>query len=243
LIGTKHNLLTILEIEPKGKRKYFKCRCDCGSIKSVRSDSLLSHKIKSCGCLVKTSTLRGGAKRDLTGRVFGRLTVEAESGKTNNGNYKWQCKCACGNMTLVASHQLVNGRTRSCGCLRTELNSGSNSHYYTKGETGTITQVFKRYMKGAIKRQLVFDLTLEEFTSLSGADCVYCGDPPSIGCEGVVRNGVDRVDSSKGYVQGNVVSCCKTCNIMKHKFTAKQFIDKAIQVADKSKSNKEANFG
>jgi hypothetical protein len=98
-------------------------------------------------------------------------------------------------------------------------------------------------MKGAIKRQLVFDLTLEEFTSLSDADCVYCGDLPSIGCEGVVRNGVDRVDSGKGYVQGNVVSCCKTCNIMKHRFTAKQFIDKAIQVANKSKSNKEANFG
>ncbi len=37
-------------------------------------------------------------------------------------------------------------------------------------------------------------------------------------------NGVDRVDSSRGYVKDNVVSCCKHCNLAKRDRTAEDFI-------------------
>lgn len=45
--------------------------------------------------------------------------------------------------------------------------------------------------------------------SLIVKDCTYCGTP-SGWPNG--RNGIDRVDSSIGYVEANCVSCCKTCN-------------------------------
>lgn len=38
-------------------------------------------------------------------------------GKTPCGNIKWLCRCDCGNETTVASGKLVQGSTRSCGCL------------------------------------------------------------------------------------------------------------------------------
>ena len=36
-------------------------------------------------------------------------------------------------------------------------------------------------------------------------------------------NGLDRVDSSKGYTIDNVVPCCAICNTAKNKMTQKEF--------------------
>jgi hypothetical protein len=36
-------------------------------------------------------------------------------------------------------------------------------------------------------------------------------------------NGIDRIDSKLGYVEGNVVSCCKICNSAKGDLTLAEF--------------------
>jgi hypothetical protein len=61
---------------------------------------------------------------DITGQLFGRLTairmtVEGTS-KPPRQKEKWLCSCECGNETEVAKRHLVNGNTRSCGCLVAE---------------------------------------------------------------------------------------------------------------------------
>lgn len=54
LTGKKFGRLTVIGIQPTETRKtYWVCRCDCGNMKTVRSDSLQSGAIKSCGCLKK----------------------------------------------------------------------------------------------------------------------------------------------------------------------------------------------
>ena len=54
LTGKKFGMLTVIGIDDRGTRKtYWMCQCDCGNVKSVRSDSLQSGAIKSCGCLKK----------------------------------------------------------------------------------------------------------------------------------------------------------------------------------------------
>lgn len=57
--------------------------------------------------------------RDLTGQVFGKLTVVsfAGSGSSNRRRAMWLCKCECGNEKTVAGYKLTSGRTKSCGCL------------------------------------------------------------------------------------------------------------------------------
>lgn len=60
-----------------------------------------------------------GAKLDLTGKRFGRLTVIEESGR-KNGGVVWRCKCDCGNEVCVRSNTLRRGRTVSCGCYNRE---------------------------------------------------------------------------------------------------------------------------
>lgn len=61
---------------------------------------------------------------DLTGQKFHRLTAVEYV-----GNKKWRCICDCGKETVVLSHHLKSGNTKSCGCLNRELMTqiGKNS--------------------------------------------------------------------------------------------------------------------
>lgn len=63
--------------------------------------------------------------QDLTGRVFGRLTVLARDEEKSTRVY-WRCECKCGTLTSVAAHMLKSGRTTSCGCLARQLTATRN---------------------------------------------------------------------------------------------------------------------
>lgn len=63
-----------------------------------------------------------GAKRNLIGQKFGRLTVIGD-GLHENWVHKWECKCKCGNIVLVDTSKLTTGHTQSCGCLQKERTS------------------------------------------------------------------------------------------------------------------------
>lgn len=55
---------------------------------------------------------------DLTGKIFGELTVVKINKRGSAGNHiLWECECSCGKTTLVKSNLLLNGHTKSCGHL------------------------------------------------------------------------------------------------------------------------------
>ncbi len=58
-------------------------------------------------------------KLELSGKVFGRLTVIEKCGKIRR-MVAWRCMCKCGVEKVVSGSLLVNGQTLSCGCLRIE---------------------------------------------------------------------------------------------------------------------------
>jgi hypothetical protein len=47
---------------------------------------------------------------------FGILTVLERKEKNKSGNFKWLCKCDCGETTVVSSSNLLRNHTVSCGC-------------------------------------------------------------------------------------------------------------------------------
>lgn len=59
-------------------------------------------------------------RQDLTGRVFGRLTVVEFSYSKNRRAY-WVCKCSCGKTKDVGATKLTTGRTKSCGCYAIDI--------------------------------------------------------------------------------------------------------------------------
>lgn len=63
--------------------------------------------------------------KDISGQRFGRLTV-LEYVYSQDKNRYYRVRCDCGVEFNVARTNLVQGRTRSCGCLRREWLINSN---------------------------------------------------------------------------------------------------------------------
>ena len=63
---------------------------------------------------------------NLSGRRFGRLLVVLRAPSDGRGRAMWWCLCECDITTVVASRHLVDGKIRSCGCLRGEITRRRN---------------------------------------------------------------------------------------------------------------------
>lgn len=62
-----------------------------------------------------------GAKIDLTGHKYNKLTVIKETNKRDSsGCIMWECQCECGNITYASSNALRSNHKQSCGCANKE---------------------------------------------------------------------------------------------------------------------------
>lgn len=111
LIGKRFGKLTVVAQLPstaRGQRRWL-CKCDCGGEHIATSGNLNSGRSTNCGC--KKSP-------DLTGKVFGRLTVVGRSDKRNPRGARttpmWECRCECGNITYKATDTLTNPDESMC---------------------------------------------------------------------------------------------------------------------------------
>ena len=90
---------------------------------------------------------------------------------------------------------------------------------------------YKKYELGAKKRKLAFELSKEEFDEITKRPCFYC-EEFSDECNGVPYNGVDRIDSSEGYIRNNCVPCCEMCNRMKLDYDLYEWLKHIKKIAD-----------
>jgi hypothetical protein len=59
---------------------------------------------------------------NLTSNTYTRLTVLERAANVEGSRHAyWRCKCSCGAEKVVLGHNLLAGKTRSCGCLNREL--------------------------------------------------------------------------------------------------------------------------
>ena len=80
----------------------------------------------------------------------------------------------------------------------------------------------------AVVRNIQWALDDDIAKDLMTSACVYCGL-----LELNVRvNGIDRLDSSKGYTSENCVPCCKSCNFMKGTFDPHTFLERCRTIAE-----------
>jgi len=165
---------------------------------------------------------------NLKGKRFGRLVVQQFHEINHEGRAKWLCLCDCGNTTIVAGSELTRkrggrGGTSSCGCLKGAI-------VLAKGEAA-FNSLLRNYKARAKRLNIDFALSREEFLTLTRSTCFYCGQQPTRVFHAGRRhkaaflyNGVDRVNSSKGYEWTNVVPCCETCNKAKRDMDVDEFI-------------------
>lgn len=178
--------------------------------------------------------------KDLSGQRFGRLVVLEYVGRRGNGREQrpfFLCRCDCGNQKEINGHSLSMGVSRSCGCLHKETSrrNGINSPLSLPRGESSFNALFRLYKNSANKRGIYFNLEEKIFKELTSGNCFYCGTPPlqELRVRGknkgtpYMYNGIDRVDTSIGYIDGNVVPCCGTCNSSKGYVTV-SIMEKAL---------------
>ena len=163
-----------------------------------------------------------GKRLNLINKRFGRWVVK-EFAYIKKRNSYWKCVCDCGTKRIVMGGNLQSGTSKSCGCLVKE------KIRLPKGEA-SFNEIFAQYRNNAKRKKLSFIITKGEFRKLLTTKCFYCGMPPLQVRNGhynglFIHNGVDRLNSSKGYKKGNCVPCCKTCNYMKRCLSPQKFLD------------------
>ena len=74
-----------------------------------------------------------GRREDLTGQVFGKLTVVSPApSDTINKKTRWDCTCVCGSECTIYTRQLKYGAIQSCGCDEIHMHGDTgSSEYYT----------------------------------------------------------------------------------------------------------------
>lgn len=150
-IGKRYGRLTVIEYAGSSNKKaMWLCKCDCGNEKIVSGDSLRRGTTKSCGCLKKEKSSERMKKivsenknphnrANLINHRFGKLVVIGEPQKGKRGTI-WKCQCDCGNICYKVSTDLVHGKVKSCGCLKSELHS--TMHDLTGKQFGLLTALY-----------------------------------------------------------------------------------------------------
>jgi len=173
--------------------------------------------------------------KEFIGLKYNELTVLSFPGytlkKDKLKDYKIpvvEVKCSCGTIFKVQWDAVKNLKSKSCGHI--------HKFYYTDPYDCDVRGLYVRYRARAKKDNREFTITQDEFRSLIVSPCSYCGIKPSqihrkTNCQASIpHNGVDRIDSSKGYVQGNVAPSCKFCNRAKSNSSLEEFNNYIIRL-------------
>lgn len=237
LIGKKFGRLEVVGCEGvKNKNSYWVCKCECGNECVVARPSLTGGKTKSCGCIQSTS---------LIGQKFGKLLVVDSAGKKDGTTY-WVCKCECRKIVIVRRGHLTDKGTQSCGCSR---QGKASSHWTGYGDISggfycTIQQNAKR-------RKIDFNVGIDYLWKLfqqQNGRCALSGEEISLPPEGMKYRSIDkkktasldRIDSSKGYVEGNVQWVHKDVNFMKYCFSQKYFLDMCEKILEHTRGSEKS---
>lgn len=246
LIGERFGRLTVEGLaapHPSG-RTQARFRCDCGTlVEKVLTKVVQGHTL-SCGCL-KESPTKPTPLVEMVGRRFSRLVViDQAQPSTSDGKTRWVCLCDCGTQKIVCRSNLVNGSTQSCGCLLREAAAlrlstrlkGKRSKGW-KGIGEMSASFWGQICSGARSRGLPVEITHQEAWDLFQAQegkCALTGltlEFPKVG----KRSGsasLDRVDSGKGYVTGNIQWVDKRIQQMKWNLPQEDFVSLCRSVVE-----------
>lgn len=157
--------------------------------------------------MIRLTKFRG---KDLTGNVYGRLTVVSFSYRDKRSNSFWRCDCICGKQSTVRIGDLNSGNTTSCGCYREEQsNKALIERSTTHGETGTRLYNIWRGIKQRCRYEKFIGY---EYYGGRGIDvCNEWHDSYECFRDWALSNGyednltIDRIDNDGNYEPSNCV--------------------------------------
>lgn len=173
------------------------------------------------------------------GDTYGKLTVISEHSKARSGHYRYTCQCECGNTTNVLLTHLRQGNTTSCGCDKKyvgethhqwdgvgEISGGFWSTHIVRSAIGAKG---RKPIELSISKEYAWNLFLEQDRKckLSNLELKF----PAKHNDRTYTASLDRIDSSLGYIEGNVQWVHKDINMMKRIYNNEYFIEMCKLIA------------
>lgn len=175
----------------------------------------------------------------MIGNVYGRLIVVASAisyvyGRSHRA--RWECVCECGNKSTYSGTHLRTGRRTQC------VPCAYKARPQSALRLDPYTRMYNLAVVGRCKKKgIENNLSVIDYIELAKQNCYYCdqtaplknawrGVPIHVKTLPVKANGIDRVDSCKGYSKENCVPCCYKCNTMKARLSVKDFIEHIKQI-------------
>lgn len=227
-VGDTYGEFTVISEEEKVQSgsRYWKVRCSCDR-EMYRGVKTLVKKDSGNQCIHCFNESRKGIlKTNIpeVGKLFGHWKVISDEVYTNNlknvndRNTMWLVECQkCNSVSRRSSYSIKSGTSTQCrSCAKALERSGTFSTSY-------INKVRQR----AKDSKLEFNITNEYIHRLllqQNSKCVYSGIPISCFDSTNITASLDRIDSSKGYIEGNVQWLHKDVNLMKLTHSEEYFI-------------------
>lgn len=217
-VGDKFGDWTVVNVDVPSRNgaRYVECQCKCGTIKEIILSGLRrgkSSSCKSCSRRKTTTILRIGSKYKhwtvLNGPVY----------KNSTAYYK--VRCDCGTETYKLPIELLY-ENRDFQCEKCAHKENMKNIRRKNGEVGEFTKTeHTRLKRSAEKRGYLFEVSIEYLWNLfleQNQICAITGDYIS----NIKEASLDRIDSSKGYIKGNVQWVTQQANLSKHIMTMEQ---------------------
>lgn len=150
---------------------------------------------------------------ELEGQRFTRWLVLSKEAPDARGGSMWRCRCDCGNEVVVDGHNLTQGLTRSCGCLRREV-STANATKHGEGKYADRTTEYETWV-GMIRR--CEDEDRKEFAHYGGRGVTVCqrwrhdyaAFLADMGRRPDDKTSIDRIETNGNYSCGKCDECAE----------------------------------
>lgn len=231
-IGSVFGKLTVIQelprvMTPSGRdRPQVLVRCVCGNEYPLQNTGLVkgtSTRCRECAAKESLRLVQIGQRFDQV--VVQRYINEVdEHGRTRA---MVECLCDCGGKVVIRSRVLVDNQTNNCGCA---------PRGKWTGEGVISTTLFNRMRGRAKDRGQEFTVTHADISAIYEAQnrkCALSGYPITFSryTAGNSTASLDRIDSTKGYILGNVQWLHRDVNLMKLDFTVNEFVSMCRRVA------------
>ncbi len=186
--------------------------CDRGTICRILHENGVSIRYGGAGQL-----------KVLLGMTFGKLKVVAQS-TTRPGSY-WDCVCVCGRTRSVSGQNLIRKRATSCNMCG-------------KAHEDIPLWYWASINRRCVKKQIEITVSIEYINEVLQKQNFKCAlSDISIGFSELNKDhnhttaSIDRIDSSKGYVFGNIQWVHKDINKLKTNLPQDYFVELCTKVA------------
>lgn len=146
-------------------------RCSfCGSPCLVDNKIIKINNEPCCSqsCTKKLKTLHNFNKH-IRNKKYNMLTILEISDREKNGALKYKCICACGNHTIVNSHNLKKGLVKSCGCKQRKWAGNVN---YKNGVTKKNIALYDTFSERLYFEEVSYEERYNQKILL--VRCLYC---------------------------------------------------------------------